>query len=78
MREAVIHLADGRIFNARVLQSGAVDERRLYLNTELVAAELEGLSLKFTRGLPPQHCEILDLRTVAGVSVITVRVKPTD
>jgi len=72
MREAVIHLADGRIYNARVLQSGRHDERRLYLPVELDAAELPGMRVKTARGLPPRECEIVDVRTVTGVSVITV------
>lgn len=72
MPRVVLHLADGRLFSARLLKGAVDDEYLLRVEGILDEGELPGCLLKTAEGLPPRPCRLLDVRSEAGITILRV------
>jgi hypothetical protein len=70
----VLHLADGRLFTARLLKGAVDDEYLLHVEGVLDEGELPGCLLKSAEGLPPRPCRLLDVRSEAGITILRVSI----
>lgn len=74
MPRVVLHLADGRLFTARLLKGAVDDEYLLHVEGVLDEGELPGCLLKSAEGLPPRPCRLLDVRSEAGITILRVSI----
>ncbi len=74
MPRVVLHLADGRLFTARLLKGAVDDEYLLRVEGVLDEGELPGCLLKSAEGLPPRPCRLLDVRSEAGITILRVSI----